>query len=98
MSKSSSDPQKEINAYYAAKKPYIELLQKVLSEKKPSEGSTPKKYAFQTMDSTSLLSKAAPREMPNLEGLTYNYEAVAKAIADIRKTEEQEKQRSRNKR
>ena len=97
MSKSPPNPQKEIDAYYASKKPYTELLQKALAEKKPPDRSQPQKYPFQDTNDHGILNRDRLHEMPNIEGLSLNYEAVTQAIADIRKIEEQENKKSRSK-
>ena len=97
MPESTSDAQRQIETYYAKKASYTALLHNALAEKTPAKESKPQKYAFQPKDNNRLLKIDPSLEMPNLQGLSQNYEAVAKAIADIRKTEEQGKQKSKKK-
>ncbi|MCJ1235681.1 hypothetical protein MMC14_003652 [Varicellaria rhodocarpa] len=97
MPESTLNAQRQIETYYAKKAFYTAHLHNALAEKTPSEESKPQKYAFQPKENNRLLNINPSLEMPNLQGLNQNYEAVAKAIADIRKTEEQEKHKSKKK-
>ena len=91
----SSSFQTEVEAYYKAKTPYTELLQQAMAREKPKnepvQKSEPKPKDSPTKDEESSESNTKNlMDLLNLEGLTLNHEAVAKAAAAIKAREEKE--------
>ena len=86
----------DVESYYESKKPYTKLLQQAVPKDKPKNESQPKRNPIKT----KLGSQESPKnpfDTLAFEGSIPDYEATAKAIADMKIAMEQEKTKPKGK-